>query len=110
MPNKKLIIDRQTIISLNSEVIFQNFDEKGILVNLKNEEIYELNETGCQISELLGNGKSVSEILDTLAAGFEVGSDALEHDVITWIRDMADHQLLQLHTPDETNIGTANND
>ena len=107
---KKFTIDQQSVISLNSEVIFQNFDEKGILVNLKNEEIYELNETGCQIAELLGNGKPVSEILDTLSASFEAGSDAIKHDVMTWIRDMADHQLLQLHTPDETNIGTANND
>lgn len=88
---------------LNKEVLFQRFGKEAILVNLDDETIYQLNETGARIAELLVKERSVRELLTILDQEFNKNSSIIEWDVLTFLEGMLSHELVvEPQTPNQT--------
>ena len=56
----------------NPEVIMKRLDEAAILVNIATNRIFELNETGTRVWELLDQGLDVDRIAPHLVGEFDV--------------------------------------
>jgi hypothetical protein len=56
----------------SDQVVASRLGEGGVLVHLKTNRIFELNETGIRIWELLGQGMPVADIVAALQQEFEV--------------------------------------
>src|SRR3954468_18362350 len=61
-----------SLIRKNDDVIVRRMGETAVLVHLSTNQIYELNETGTRIWELLEQGDSSTKITDQLCAEFMV--------------------------------------
>ena len=73
----------------SSGVIAQQLGESAVLIRLQTNRIYELNETGTRIWELLGQGSTPKEIVDALQREFDEESAALSNavnELITTLR------------------------
>src|SRR5206468_3352426 len=63
------------------EVVARRLDRAGVLVHLPTNRIFELNETGIRVWELLSDGQDVAGIADRLTVEFEVERARAEGEV-----------------------------
>lgn len=69
----------------------------GVLVNLRNNEIYEFNSTGIAIWELLCAGLSQPEMITALVAEFDVSSELAREAIVEHLGALRTHGLLESH-------------
>ena len=77
-----------------TDVLLQRFDEEAILVDLDTETIFQLNQTGARIAELIIEERSVPEILAILDREFEKNSSDIERDVLAFLDELLTHDLV----------------
>jgi hypothetical protein len=63
---------RGTALRRNPDVIAKRFDEATVLVYIPTGRIFELNETGAQVWELLGQGLDADHIMGQMVNEFEI--------------------------------------
>jgi len=56
----------------NPDLIARRFDSTAVLVNIATNRVFELNETGAKVWELLGEGVGADEIVQRLVGEFDV--------------------------------------
>ena len=66
------LVDRDMALRLNPNVIAKRFDRVTVLVHISTNRIFELNETGARVWELLGQGLDVDRIVHHLVDEFDV--------------------------------------
>ena len=59
----------------------RDFDGTGLLVNLNTDQVYELNETGFHIVELLDGQRTVDDLIHVLTEEYEADESSLRADV-----------------------------
>jgi hypothetical protein len=69
------------VLRRNPEVIAKRLDESTVLVDLATSRIFELNETGTRIWELLGEGLDADSVMRHLVDEFEVEHARAEGEV-----------------------------
>jgi hypothetical protein len=79
----------------SADVVYRRLGETGVLVHLGTSEIFELNDTGARIWELLRDGHSLVEIVEALASEFDVSSATATAECETMITSLTARQLLQ---------------
>jgi hypothetical protein len=62
--------------------------DEVVLVHLKTNQIYALNETGARFWELLAEETSRDEIVATLTAEFTVSTDQLEREITALVGEL----------------------
>ncbi len=80
--------------TLNPDVMFQRVGDRMVLVNLQTNLVFELNETGARVWELIRSGAGHEEILDHLTAEFEVEREQLRADLDDLLRALAAKGLI----------------
>lgn len=65
---------RRDVLRPNPEVIAKRLDQATVLVNITTSHIFELNETGTRVWEMLGQGLKVEQIVAQLVREFDVTS------------------------------------
>jgi Coenzyme PQQ synthesis protein D (PqqD) len=65
----------------SADVIARRLDRAGVLVHLTTNRIFELNETGIRIWELLSEQKDVDRIIEHLVDEFDVDGQRAARDV-----------------------------
>jgi hypothetical protein len=63
------------------DVVSRRLEDEVVLVHLRTNRIYTLNETGARLWELLREGRSRAEIEEQLFQEFEVERDQLQEEV-----------------------------
>jgi Coenzyme PQQ synthesis protein D (PqqD) len=63
---------RDTALRLNPDVIAKRLDQATVLVHMSTNRIFELNETGARVWELLGQGLDADRIVRHLVDEFDV--------------------------------------
>ena len=74
----------------NPDVIARHLGESAVLVHLPTNQVYELNHTGARVWDLIGEGMPFDQIVQTLAAEFDMDPGGVATDVtelIAWLRD-----------------------
>ncbi len=80
---------------VSSEVRFRRVSEEGVVIHQRQGEVLVLNDVAMRIVELAGPGVSVDEVVERLAAEYEVEPAELEADVRGFIRELLDAGVLE---------------
>lgn len=75
-------------------VVFKRLDQRMVLVRLETNQVFELNDTGARIWEMLDAGAGEEEILERLISEFEVAPDQLRRDLDTLVEELQSAGLL----------------
>ena len=89
-----MVLSVDTTIIKAKDVMFNALDGKGVLMNLKKGNFYNLNETGVTIWELSSKEIKVSEIIDKIVAEYAVDREQITADVCQFINDMKENELI----------------
>ena len=89
------IIDLQTIVSRNEELIFSSLDEGTVMMSLENSEYYGLDSIGRRIWELMETPVKVSAICASLTGEYDVDPEQCRKDVIAFLEQLAEKDILK---------------
>ncbi len=78
----------------NPDVVFKRLDDRMVLVHLGTNQIFELNDTGARVWELLQEGITGDALLDRLAAEFDVDSKTLQDEINALLSDLHNEGLI----------------
>ena len=79
---------------LNPDVVFKRLEDRMVLVDLKSNQIFELNSTGARVWELLQEGVSVDTLIDRLKAEFEADPATLRTEIESLLSDLISEGLI----------------
>jgi hypothetical protein len=68
--------------------VYRELHGRVVLVDLENDRIYALNETGARLWELLAAGRSRTEIRDKLLEEFDVDPAELDGEIDSLLADL----------------------
>ena len=91
-PSAEFTPDPDIVLRPSPEVISKRLDEATVLVHIPTNRIFELNETGTRVWELLGQGLDTNTIVGFLVEEFDVDKARASNEV----NDL----LIQLRTKD----------
>ena len=80
-------------ITLSDEVLSQNIGNETVLLDLKGEAYFGLDEVASSIWSLLAQGCDTHEIVSRLLAEYDVGRERLEKDVQQLVNKLLEHEL-----------------
>ena len=79
-------------------VHFQLLDGDGILLDLRNQLYFGLDDVGCRIWELVRETGSEQGIFAALVKEYEVPADEIRRDLAEWLDDLIERRLLEVVT------------
>ncbi len=91
------MISLQQKVTISKEVLSQEVDEESVLLDMKSESYFGLDEVGTRIWQLLKNGSDLQNVFEILLAEYEVGEDELKKDLQEYIAQLVDAGLISLH-------------
>lgn len=74
-------IESNKTFTVSEDVLFQEVSGEIVLLDLASESYFGLDEVGARIWQLLGGGKELGSILESLEQEYDVSRDVLEQDV-----------------------------
>jgi hypothetical protein len=88
----------QTQIKPNPDVLFQIFDNEAVLLHLKTEIYYSLNDVGTRIWQLLEEQEhaTVESLIAQLLKEYEVDAETLQKDIHDLLEELTQAQLVQV--------------
>jgi hypothetical protein len=81
-----LVQNNEFALQLKPDVVFRRLEGGGVLVDLSTNQIFELNDTGARVWELLNESPSPREAAEQLAREFDVDVDV----AMRQLRDLID--------------------
>ena len=75
-------------ISISPHVLFQEISGEAVLLDLASENYFGLDTVGTRVWQLLNEGSSVSDIVETLLGEYEVERETLEADVANLLDEL----------------------
>jgi len=77
------------------DVVSRSLGEFGVLVHLKTHEIFQLNETGARIWQLLVAHDSVDSMVAALVEEFHVDIATARHETLALLAELFDRGLIE---------------
>lgn len=78
----------------SEDVLSQEIQDETVLLDLKSEDYFGMNRVGSRVWQLIGEGKTREDMLEALAAEFEVEKEGLARDLDLFISDLAQAGLV----------------
>lgn len=78
----------------NPDVVVQRVEEGTVLVHMQTNDIYELNDTGSRLWQLLAEGLSLADIKARLLEEFDVAPGALERELAEMLTQLERAKLV----------------
>jgi hypothetical protein len=75
-------------VSLSSEVLFQELDSESILLTMKTEHYYSLDDIGTRMWQLLAEDGDTEKVVSRLLTEYEVDEAALRRDLAELIGNL----------------------
>jgi Coenzyme PQQ synthesis protein D (PqqD) len=83
-------------LHIPDHVSFTFVDEEAVLLNMRTNQYYLLDEVGARLWGLLRDGKSLRESYQIILEEFEVDSATLEQDVLELLENLKEHGLVEI--------------
>ena len=90
-----------SIIRVNDDVLFEDLDGEGVLLNLKTGVYLGLDPVGTRVWHILEDHSVLSGILDTMLAEYDVDRQRCTADLLTLMSDFEQHGLVTRTGPTE---------
>jgi len=81
MSSERQAAGRNSTVRPSPDVVARRLDRAGVLVHLPTNRIFELNETGMRVWEMLSDGESLANMVDRLVNEFDVDSARASREV-----------------------------
>jgi hypothetical protein len=81
-------------LTLAPDVLFQACNQEGVMVDLRGGKVFELNQTGARMVELIAARNSIDEIFATLFDEFDVDRAVMQEETSTLIQSLLDRGLV----------------
>lgn len=88
-----------TRIAMDPDVLFRELDGEMVLLNLKDERYYGLDEVGSRTWKLLSEHGDVQRTLERLLEEYDVDEDRLRSDIAELIDKLVKAQLVSVEDP-----------
>jgi hypothetical protein len=75
-------------IAIHEDVLFRELDDEAVLLNLRTGVYFGLNPAGLRIWQLIGKGRSLEQVLETMRGEYEVDGQVLERDLLELCRQL----------------------
>jgi hypothetical protein len=85
----------ESLPTINPDVVSQRVGGDIVLVHLKTNQIYALNETGARFWELLAEGRSRAEIERAFRNEFDIEPDELRQEIDSLVSDLARQDIVR---------------
>ncbi len=85
-------------VKRKKEIAFQNMDQELVLLNLESGVYYSTNKVGQRIWQLCDGSMNIREIILKLSDDFDKSSDDIKNDVLEYINDLINEDLLSLYS------------
>jgi|SRR5688500_13530735 len=87
--------ERRPRLRVNPAVTSQLFGDDAVLIDLRTNEVYEMNRTAARMWQLLGDGVDVDDIEGRLASEFEVEPKELRRQMEGFLVILLDANLVE---------------
>ena len=77
------------------DIVFTDFDDEGMIVDLNTKQYFKLNETAALIWRNLESAKRIDEIVDELESRYEVTREHATSSIKTLLEKLAANNLVQ---------------
>ena len=92
-------IESSTIVSRNVECVADEVDGDLWLTPIGTARVYRFNALGIRVWQLIERPQSVSTMCETLQKEFAVSHEACERDVLDFLNQLSDENLIQTVAP-----------
>lgn len=82
-------------VTISPDVLYQNVDGLAVLLDLRDENYYSLDDVGTQIWKLVTEHQDVSRILEEMLALYQVDPNTLREDLAVFLTKLSNAGLLQ---------------
>ena len=83
-------------VKLADDVLVSNLEGESVLLNLKSERYYGLDEVGTRFLTLLDSSESIEHAFDVLLAEYDVEAETLRNDLTTLLLNLCDQGLVEI--------------
>ncbi len=90
------MISLQQKVTLSKEVLSQEVDGETVLLDLKGESYFGLDEVATRIWQLFKNGSDLQSVFDTLLTEYEVEEEELKKDLQEHLTQLVEAGLISL--------------
>ncbi len=80
---------------LRSGLLFRRIVDEGLLLDLRDDAGYRLNDVATSILDLLSQGVEEKELVDRLCAEFEIDRERCAREVSDFLAELAERELLE---------------
>ena len=82
-------------LRVNPAVTSQRIGDDAVLIDLRTNEIYEMNRTASRMWQLLGDGLDVDQIGTRLEAEFDIETEELQRQIDSFLTTLLDAKLVE---------------
>ena len=90
------MISLQQKVRISSEVLAQEVDEETVLLDMKSESYFGLDEVGTRIWQLLKETGNLQTVFDTMLEEYEVDEKQLKKDLLDHVMQLVEAGLISL--------------
>jgi hypothetical protein len=73
--------DSQQTVCFAPDVVLQVIEGEALILKLRDEVVFSLNETGARIAQLIADGQRIDVVVDTLSREYGIDRDAVKREV-----------------------------
>jgi hypothetical protein len=88
-PNKSTLV-----LKPSPDVVGRMLNQETVLIQLKTSQVYVLSQTAARLWTLIGEGKSLDEIRQTLLEEYDVEEERLNREIDETVSELSDRKLL----------------
>lgn len=85
-----------SIVRVNDDILFEDLDGEGVLLNLKTGVYLGLDPVGTRLWQILAGHSVLSGILDIMLAEYDVDRQRCADDLLALMSDLQEHGLVTL--------------
>ena len=90
------MISLQQKVRISSEVLAQKVDEETVLLDMKSESYFGLDEVGTRIWQLLKETGNLQTVFDTMLEEYDVDEKQLKKDLLDHVTQLVEAGLISL--------------
>jgi hypothetical protein len=79
---------------VSPDTIYETLDDRGVLINVTTNEIYELNQTGARFWELLSAGHDQTQIRQIMLQEYDVDETVLDREIEALLASLRSASLI----------------
>jgi hypothetical protein len=89
-------MDLEQKVVISQEVLSQELGEEMVLLDLTGEAYFGLDKVGTRIWQLMGESKSLAQVVDTMLEEYDVSAEILLRDLDALVSKLKDSRLITL--------------